>query len=185
MAKARDVARYILSQRHAQGHMTTTLTLQNLLYYCQAWMLVAKDRELFSELIEAGEHGPVVQDSFTSYCGSHKYIFPREILDSDANQLTIEERSLIEHVMESYNEVEDGDLDDKLEEISHAENPWSDARETDDKIITRESMLDYYSALQADPSKSHAAPIPNLTDVSDRTFISQEDGDWMSSLLAE
>ncbi|KFI40410.1 phage-associated protein [Bifidobacterium actinocoloniiforme DSM 22766] len=184
MAKAKDVARYILEQRDAQGHMTTTFALQKLLYYCQSWMLVAKDRELFDEPIEAWEHGPVVPEVFT-YCKGHKYLFPREIPDGDADGLALEERSLVDRVMESYRDVEDGDLGDRLEEMSHAEDPWSDARKSGEKVITRESMLDYYSALQADPSKSHAAPIPNLADVSDRTFITQEDADWLKSFLAE
>ena len=51
-----DVAAYILER---QGSMTT-MKLQKLVYYCQAWSLVWDERPLFDESIEAWANGPVL-----------------------------------------------------------------------------------------------------------------------------
>ena len=68
-------------------------------------------------------------------------------------------------------------------EMSHQERPWASIKINE--VITPQSMLDFYSLLQADPSMDHAAPVPDLADVSDRTFISDEDAEWIGSLLAD
>lgn len=51
-----DVAEYILEQH---GEMTS-MKLQKLVYYCQAWHLAWSDEPLFRESIEAWANGPVV-----------------------------------------------------------------------------------------------------------------------------
>jgi uncharacterized phage-associated protein len=183
MAKAVDVARYILEQREARNHMTTAFALQKLLYYCQSWMLVARDRPLFEDEIQAWEHGPVVKSVYP-YCRGRRYVFAREVTGGDADALTLEERALVDRVLALYEGKDDHKLGDDLEKMSHAEKPWSDVRDTSNQIITPESMLSYYSALQANPGMEHSAPIPDLADVSDRMFISQEDADWLQSVLS-
>ena len=49
-----DVAAYILEQK---GSMTT-MKLQKLVYYSQAWSLVWDEKPLFEEAIEAWANGP-------------------------------------------------------------------------------------------------------------------------------
>lgn len=56
MATANDVAQYVLEQ---SGKMTT-IKLQKLVYYCQAWSLVWTESPLFDDRIEAWANGPVV-----------------------------------------------------------------------------------------------------------------------------
>ena len=53
-----DVAAYILKKL---GSMTT-MKLQKLVYYSQAWSLVWDEQSLFIESIEAWANGPVVSD---------------------------------------------------------------------------------------------------------------------------
>ena len=60
MAKVKDVAQYILEK---QGDMTT-IKLQKLVYYCQAWALVWTEAPLFEEKIEAWANGPVTPELF-------------------------------------------------------------------------------------------------------------------------
>lgn len=182
MAKAIDVAKYILAYREARNHMTTAFALQKLLYYCQAWMLVAKDRPLFSEQVIAWEHGPVVTE-VSPYCKGRYYVFPREIPEANVNNLTLSERSLIDRVLSIFDKEEDENLGDALEQMSHQEKPWASV--AINQVISPESMLNFYSSVQADPSTSHSAPIPDLADISDCTFISTDDADFLESLLAE
>lgn len=183
MSKAVDVARYILDQREARGHMTTTFALQKLLYYCQSWMLVANDRPLFSDAIEAWQHGPVVT-SVQPYCKGRHYIFPREIPDAAPDNLSVEERLLVDRVITQYEFVNDSELGDRLEEMSHEEVPWSDAVASEDKSISMDSMKNYYSLVQSDESVDHASEVPRIADVSRRTFISDDDAEWLEQLLA-
>ncbi|MDP9903234.1 Panacea domain-containing protein [Arthrobacter bambusae] len=57
-----DVAEYILA-KHAADHpehpRMTTMKLQKLVYYCQAWHLVWEGHALFPEVIQAWASGPV------------------------------------------------------------------------------------------------------------------------------
>lgn len=54
MANVFDVAKYILVQR---GEMST-MKLQKLCYYCQAWSLVWDDKPLFEEEFQAWANVP-------------------------------------------------------------------------------------------------------------------------------
>ena len=60
MAKAFDVAEYLLSKADATENDMTHMKLQKLLYYCQGFSLVLLGHPLFPEVIEAWLHGPVV-----------------------------------------------------------------------------------------------------------------------------
>lgn len=184
MARAIDVARYILEQRDARGHMTTTFALQKLLYYCQSWVLVATGRPLFDERIEAWRHGPVAPAVYP-YCKGRRYVFPREIPEGESSALDLQERLIVDRVLTMFEHSADAKLGDELETMSHEERPWASVQAEPNNEISQESMLDFYSGLQADSTRSHAAPIPDLADVSDRTFISDEDADLIASLLAD
>ena len=80
MASAFDVAAYILEN---QGEMTT-LKLQKLVYYAQAWSLSLDKTPLFDEKIEAWPNGPVVKDLYDCHRGQ-QYI--SSIADGDSERL--------------------------------------------------------------------------------------------------
>lgn len=63
MANVFDVAKYILEKLGT----LSTMKLQKLCYYCQAWSLVWDDTPLFDEKFEAWANGPVCRN-----CFSHK-----------------------------------------------------------------------------------------------------------------
>ncbi|WP_284982347.1 type II toxin-antitoxin system antitoxin SocA domain-containing protein [Arthrobacter sp. efr-133-TYG-118] len=57
-----DVAEYILSKNaveHPENPTMSTMKLQKLVYYCQAWHLAWDGRTLFPEEIQAWASGPV------------------------------------------------------------------------------------------------------------------------------
>lgn len=60
MANVFDVAKYILE---VKGTMST-MKLQKLCYYAQAWSLVWDDKPLFGEEFEAWANGPVCRELF-------------------------------------------------------------------------------------------------------------------------
>ncbi len=61
MAQLNDVARYILE---LQGGEVSTMKLQKLMYYSQAWSLVWDEKPLFDAHIEAWANGPVIRELF-------------------------------------------------------------------------------------------------------------------------
>ncbi|KJE19920.1 Protein of unknown function (DUF4065) [Frankia torreyi] len=111
MATAHDVAAYIL---RARGPMST-MKLQKLVYYSQAWHLVWEQRPLFPQEIQAWANGPVVYELFDAHRGL--YTVGPEWPRGNADALLPDERSSIDAVLDSY-----GDLSGRqLSHLTHAE----------------------------------------------------------------
>ncbi len=139
-----DVAAYIL---HTMGKLST-IKLQKLVYYSQAWSLVWDDKPLFQERIEAWINGPVVPELFFL----HKGLF---IVDNDImpignfRNIGEEQRKTIDAVIEYYGNK----TAQWLVELSHSEDPWVNARaglkagEKGNRVISFEDMAMYYGGL--------------------------------------
>jgi len=144
MATAHDVAAYILGKC---GRMTT-MKLEKLLYYAQAWSLVWDDKPLFSERIEAWANGPVVRDIYQLHRGEYEISqWPK----GDPDALTPDERDSVDAVLEYY-----GDRSSQwLSDLTHSESPWRDARhglapgQQGRREITHAAMAEYYEGLTA------------------------------------
>ena len=68
MPSAVDVARYFLAQSDDDaGDIISNLKLQKLLYYAQGVTLALTGKPLFSDPIEAWQHGPVVPSVYRLY----------------------------------------------------------------------------------------------------------------------
>ena len=142
MANVFDVAAYILEKK---GEMTT-LKLQKLVYYAQAWSLVWDERPLYDEKIEAWSNGPVVRDLFEYHRGKY---FVSGIEAGDSGNLDDEQKATVDMVLKHY-----GDKPAYwLVRLSHSEPPWKEARgelsptELGDAEIALDSMAHYYSSL--------------------------------------
>lgn len=140
--QAFDVAAYILEKMGAM----TTMKLQKLVYYSQAWSLVWDEKQLFEEDIEAWANGPVVKDLFDYHRGMYE-ISAMPI--GNPRLLNQEQQETIDAVLEYY-----GDKSAQwLIELTHIEDPWVQARkglprlERGNRIISLDTMADYYSSL--------------------------------------
>lgn len=138
----KDVAAYILEK---QGEMTT-MKLQKLVYYCQAWSLVWDDESLFNEEIEAWANGPIVKKLYDVHKRQYKI---RKLTKGDSEKLSELQKTSIEHVLSYY-----GDKSSQwLSDLTHVEDPWKNQRiglapgERSNNIITIASMSEYYSSL--------------------------------------
>ncbi len=145
MSNVFDVVKYILEK---QGSMTT-MKLQKLVYYCQAWSLVWDERPLFPEKIQAWASGPVVRDLYNE----HKGVFIiSDIGKGDVTNLTSEQRETIDTVLAAYASKSAQWLAD----LTHMEQPWNEAREgyapgdNCENEITLDSMAEYYSSMPPD-----------------------------------
>ena len=144
MASVFDTAHYILEQ---YGRMST-MKLQKLCYYAQAWSLVWDDAPLFDEDFEAWANGPICVVLFQKYKGRFD-LTAEDILDGDSARLSDAQKETVNAVLEHY-----GPRDAQyLSRLTHMEDPWIEARngyapgERCNVIITKDSMAMYYGGL--------------------------------------
>ena len=117
MARVIDVAQYILRSR---GEMTT-MKLQKLVYYCQAWHIAWKDDVLFPDRIEAWPDGPVVPSLFKQHQGKFRISSFR---GANSESLSDDERDTVDRVLAFYGSKSPQWLID----LTHQEAPWAEAR---------------------------------------------------------
>lgn len=145
MANIFNAAKYILEKN---GDMST-MKLQKLCYYAQAWSLVWDDEPLFPENFEAWANGPVCRELFHFHQGKFKVGASDIPDDVCADPLTEEQTQTIDAVLEYY-----GDKNAQwLSTLTHMEDPWKIAREgvpggaKCSNVISLESMAMYYGGL--------------------------------------
>lgn len=138
-----DVSQYILEKL---GTMST-MKLQKLVYYCQAWSLVWDDKPLFDDEIQAWANGPVVPALYQYHRGNFSI---SEVKCGKSNKLDDNQKDTIDNVLKTYS----GRPAKWLIDLTHMEDPWLDAREglnydeRGNRTITTEAMFDYYSILR-------------------------------------
>lgn len=144
MATVLDVARYVIKKCGAM----TTMKLEKLVYYCQAWSLGWDEVPLFEEDFEAWANGPVCPQLFNE----HRGLF----FVSDSFLSNIPDYSFTDSEIETMNSVIEyyGDKDPQwLSELTHKEAPWREARKgipdgaSCNNVISKDSMLQYYGGL--------------------------------------
>ena len=138
-----DVARYYLN---SLGDITT-MKLQKLCYYAQAWSLAWDGEPLFNEDFQAWANGPVCPELFQSHAGIFK--LKPDFFDGHKCEFSQEQNETLNAIREYY-----GDKPSQwLSELSHKEAPWKIARENTPvgerctNVITKDSMQEYYSGL--------------------------------------
>ena len=138
-----DVAVYLYEKLGAMS----TMKLQKMVYYSQAWSLVFDNRKLFEDDIEAWANGPVVRTLFDMHRGM--YTIGAELKSyGNSDNLDSAAKETIDKVIEAY-----GHLDaNQLIALTHKERPWREAREgvpdfaRCDRVISTDTMQEYYSA---------------------------------------
>lgn len=144
MATIFDVAKYIVKQLGP----VTTMKLQKLCYYCQAWSLAWDDKPLFEEDFEAWANGPVCPELFKKHQGLFE-IDEKLFSDIPDYPFTDNELETLQSVLDYYGDKEPH----WLSELTHLENPWKIARKgvaigtPSHNIISKEDMQQYYGGL--------------------------------------
>lgn len=140
-----DVANYILDK---MGELTT-MKLQKLTYYCQAWSLAWDEKPLFDDDFEAWANGPVSRRLYDKHKGD--FIVKKPYDDNYKNLFSEEQIDTMDKVLEFYGKKEPL----WLSELTHQELPWIEARrnanakvgERCDEVISKETMQEYYGGL--------------------------------------
>lgn len=152
MATVEHVTNYIIARVVEDNHDLSLLKLQKLLYYVQAWYLVYNDgNPLFDNDFQAWVHGPVcreVYDRFNIKYRLYDSLSSEEIGDNlDVSGLSADELSFIDSVLDVYARYSGT----QLEQLTHRELPWREARGNIspaarcENIISRSVMKDFYA----------------------------------------
>ena len=138
-----DVARYFLN---SFGEMTT-MKLQKLCYYAQAWSLAWDGEPLFEEEFQAWANGPVCPELFRAHSG--KFKLASDYFDDHDQPFSEDQKETLDAVKNFYGK----ESSQWLSELSHKEAPWRIARRNTPvgerciNTITKDSMQEYYSGL--------------------------------------
>lgn len=113
-----DVAAYLLSKESMNNKK-----LQKLCFYVKSWGLALFDRPVFANHFEAWVHGPVCPELYFAYREWGSLNIPQF---ENVDQIILKEtdRKLIDAVYSSYGRFSG----DELEEMTHSEEPWKNAR---------------------------------------------------------
>lgn len=98
----------------------TNLRLQKLLYYAQAWSLVIRESELFSDELEARRHGPVVPAAYHALSDDPAANPIRDEALASAPDLRDEEAEFARRLWEAYSPYSALQLSKMVRE----EAPW-------------------------------------------------------------
>lgn len=119
MASITDVATYILENLES----VSTMKLQKLAFYSQAYHLVNDGAPLFPEEFEAWANGPVAPDLFRKHRG--EFVISRGFFGPlDSGALSEAEKATIDHVLSRLKDWTGA----QLSNLTHSEAPWQEAR---------------------------------------------------------
>jgi uncharacterized phage-associated protein len=146
-----DVCDYIIVKLNEADTRLNVLKLHKLLYYIQAWHMAFGRGRLFNSTFQAWVHGPVcrpIYDRFKDAKSMYSPVRPRDVRDDfDLGQLPRAAKRHIDTILEAYADF----TDDQLEEMTHRERPWIEARDGYDpkerceEDISDDVMAEFYS----------------------------------------
>ena len=121
----------------------TSMKLQKLLYYIQAWHLAITDQPLFEEDFLGFADGPVVYEVWKA---RQDYSTRRHATTDTLPQLSHDASVIVDLVLSEYG----GRSGDELSALTHTEAPWLESREgmregqQGRRRITKESMARFF-----------------------------------------
>lgn len=152
--RALDVARYLVYDTAKTGDCITNLKLQKVLYYAQGWHLALYDESLYSDQLQAWVRGPVQPGVYGYYryeqnAGRQAWepLVPPD--DDDVPKLPKRAREHLGEIWEVFGKF----TVHELEDMTHAEPPWQNARidvppdERSNNVISLDDMRDYFKSL--------------------------------------
>ncbi|MCF6337725.1 MAG: DUF4065 domain-containing protein [Gammaproteobacteria bacterium] len=143
------IADFFIDFAQDHGDYLTNLKLQKLVYYAQAWNLALYDKPLFDADFQAWVHGPVCPALYTRF---KKYRWNPITIRPETATLPDDVKAHLVNVFEAYEQYSGY----QLEQMTHAEAPWVDARkgipldEASTAVISKQSMKDFYSKLASE-----------------------------------
>jgi uncharacterized phage-associated protein len=118
-----DVAKWFINRVDREaGDAITHLKVQKLLYFAEAWHQVTNGEDLLKEQFEAWAHGPVVREVYSRLADKGwQALAPIDPPPPEFPQKTVEVLELVVDLYDQFSAKQ-------LEEMTHSDKPWIDAR---------------------------------------------------------
>jgi len=140
MANANDITNYFLSKTIEEDSKITNLKLQKLLYYSQGLHLALFDKELFSERIEAWQHGPVCVSIYHDFKKYGSNIIPCEDCEKEFSKiLSPEQTEFLDEIYDVFGQFSAW----KLRDMTHEEPTWINNKDSA-SLISQSEMKEYF-----------------------------------------
>ncbi len=147
-----DVCDHVINRLNDASASLSVLKLHKLLYYIQAWHLAFYGIVLFVGGFQAWVHGPVsrhIYDRFKDRKSMYSRVTKRDLREGfSVSKMPAHSLRHIDSILEAYAEF----ADFQLEELTHEEAPWIEARggyepnERCETLISETLMKTYYAA---------------------------------------
>lgn len=153
MPSINNVSDYIVVKLRDGGVFVNVLKLHKLMFYVQAWHLAFGRGQFFPGRFQAWVHGPVSRDLYDRYKDTKTMYSSVDFADirQDFNpngDLSDYDRAHIDSILEVYADL----TGDQLEEMTHREDPWIEARagvpasSRSENLISETTMAKFYAA---------------------------------------
>ena len=140
MYSAIDVAEYIVEYCNDHNYGVSNLKLQKLLYFVQAYFLIASQNACFYEEIEAWDFGPVVPSVYSKFKQFGSTDIPK--MPNLYSVILNHDKKLIDAVIEKFR----GYTSTDLVQLTHNQDPWRNAHAKGyNGIITKEAIRSYFA----------------------------------------
>jgi len=145
MPTAQQIADYFLTLVDEEaGDALSNLKLQKLVYYAQGFSLAITGKPLFSETIQAWQHGPVIPGLYRNLKRHGSEPVPAPENGINREDYSEEIRDLLDEVYSVYGQFSAS----KLRNMTHQEPPWIEAMGLGaSSAINHQTMKDYFSTL--------------------------------------
>ena len=142
MYSAIDVAEYIVEYCNAHNYGVSNLKLQKLLYFVQAYFLIASQNACFYEEIEAWDFGPVVPSVYSKFKQFGSTDIPKMPNLYLYSVILEQDKKLINAVIEKFR----GYTSTDLVRLTHNQDTWRNAHAKGyNGIITKEAIRSYFA----------------------------------------
>lgn len=143
MYSAEKIAKWFLARNKMDFNFgytdecITNLKLQKLLYYAQGCVLALTNSPLFSEEIQAWEHGPVVPELYSKYkvYGRNGIEFNEQYDEKEIDEAI---RGILETVYREFGQFSAW----KLRDMTHQETPWKTTQKNSN--ISNDVIKEYF-----------------------------------------
>lgn len=153
-----EVCRHVINYSNENDISISNLKLQKLLYFIQAEFLLDYSFPCFIEDIEAWNLGPVVREAYREYKRYGANPIPKIIKIAEYNshshnciiytpfkddKITDEHKGVIDNLIDYFADYTASELID----ITHAQRPWINAYNSDNRIITIYAIEEYFNEI--------------------------------------
>ena len=129
-----EVAKIVMKYSKEHGLEYSNLRVQKLLYFVQAYFIVALKKVCFNESILAWEYGPVVREVYDAI-KNEEINLEEELFTHNISQ---EDKNIIENLVQNYKNKSTWEL----VEITYRQDTWVKAYPNN--VITPKSIGDYF-----------------------------------------